>query len=877
MTQISRTPGFRSDAGDYAVPAIAARAPETLPGEIGDLVEHFYGVAARRPHGIALEAFDRCLTYAELDAITNRLAHRLRSLGVDRESRVGISLNRGAAELIAFLATAKAGGAYVPLDPSHPPDRLNIVLEDAEPQVLITSSESALLSGPDRSERVLLIDDIEQATQGFDSSRPQVDYVEGQIAYVLFTSGSTGRPKGVEISRGAFANFLGSMAHTPGMSEGERLMAITTTSFDIAGLELFLPLWVGATVVIVDRDTARDPRKLARRLEQGDISVLQATPATWRPLLEAGWHGSPELRMLCGGEAISPVLAKRLLGCGRELWNLYGPTETTVWSSIEQIHPGFDRITVGRPIDRTQMYILDETLQPAPEGEEGEIWIGGAGLARGYLGRPDLTAERFVQNPRGPVGDRIYRTGDLGRQLEDGRIECLGRLDHQVKIRGHRIELAEIESVLRHVPDVGEALVTADQRSSGDPRLVAYWVGEARREALIEEARRKLPSYMVPVAYVHLEAFPLNTNGKIDRNHLPPPELLSLDGVSPKRPRNDVETRIASIWSQVLGVTEVSIDQDFFTYGGTSALAVEVVARLERETGIEVPLRALFEAPTVEGLARRLGESFPPDEPIVVWLRRGRPEKPPLWCLFGVTIYQDLALALTEDRSVVGVHVPFRYVPGVDRHPSIGEIAGRYVELIRRHQPSGPYHLLGLCLGGIVAYEVARQLEAAGEQIARVVVLDALLPTAIRKDRLRQVHSHVRRALREPEEFGRWLLRRGRRALDRIGKLRPPGGRQTTEPVDLAVDGPEADAAVEEFALRTARIRCALLIVRAMCEPIPSSWHVEPDMGWKSFADRVIVHEMAAGHLQVLREPHVRSLARAITAQMEPPTLLSVP
>jgi len=330
--------------------------------------------------------------------------------------------------------------------------------------------------------------------------------------------------------------------------------------------------------------------------------------------------------------------------------------------------------------------------------------------------------------------------------------------------------------------------------------------------------------------------------------------------------------RIASIWSNVLGVNEVSVDQDFFTLGGTSALAVDVVARLEREAGIEIPLRAMFEAPTVEGLARRLGESFSPDEPIMVWLRRGKAENPPLWCLLGVTIYQDLALALTEERSVIGVNVPFRYVPGVDRYPSIGEIAERYVALIRRQQPSGPYHLLGLCMGGIVAYEVARQLEGAGEQVTRVVVIDALLPTAVTKERLAQLEGHVRRALREPQEYGRWLWRQGRRVFDRVEKAQPSRDDRRAEPVDLAVSGPAADAAVAEFARRPARIRSALLIVRATDEPIPSWWHVEPEMGWKPFSDRVIVHELPGQHLQLLREPYVPSLARAISGLIQPPT-----
>ncbi|HEY4188605.1 MAG TPA: amino acid adenylation domain-containing protein, partial [Polyangia bacterium] len=516
-------------------------------------------MTARRPAHHAVEAPDVTLGYGELERLSNQLAHRLRSLGVGPDSCVGISLPRGAAELIAMLATAKAGGAYVPLDPSHPLDRLRLIVEDAAPQVMIVHSSSPLaatppLAGTTASANVIELDDLDRATAGFATTPPAVSYHPAQLAYVLFTSGSTGRPKGVEISRGAFANFLRSMAHEPGLTENDRLLAVSTTSFDIAGLELFLPLYVGATVIIADRPTVLDPRRLRQRLEADGITMMQATPATWRLLLEAGWQGHDKLRMLCGGEAMSAALADRLLPCGSELWNMYGPTETTVWSSLQRIAPGYELITIGKPIDRTQIYVLDAERRQVPRGEIGELYIGGQGLARGYRQRSELTAERFIQNPHGPVGDLIYRTGDLGRLLPDDCFECLGRIDHQVKIRGFRIELGEIESVLRQVPGVKEVLVDAEKLEDGDPALCAYWVGEATRDALIENARRRLPAYMVPSGYVHLEVFPLNTNGKIDRKALPRPEASPQDVGALKRPRNDGETRIAALWKQVLGL-----------------------------------------------------------------------------------------------------------------------------------------------------------------------------------------------------------------------------------------------------------------------------------------------------------------------------------
>ena len=825
-----------------------------------DLLETLAGSVIRRGEHVAVEASEGTFTYAELDRLSNQLANRLRTLGVEQESRVGISLQRGALELVTILATLKAGGAYVPLDTSHPADRLRGIVEDASPQVMVINQGSSLAIGA--KVQTLILDDIATATDGYPTAAPAVLHSPDQLAYVLFTSGSTGRPKGVEITRGALANFLGSMAGSPGLAEDERLLAITTTCFDIAGLELFLPLCVGATVVIADRETARDPRKLRARLETAGITMLQATPATWRLLLEAGWRGDGKLRMLCGGEALSPALADRLLAAAAELWNMYGPTETTVWSSLERILPGYDRITIGKPVDETQIYVLDETMNPVPVGQEGELWIGGKGLARGYRGRAELTAERFVQNPHGPTGDRIYRTGDLGRKLADGRFECLGRLDHQVKIQGFRIELGEIETALRRVPGVDEALVVADRREDGDARLVAYWVGPAERDALIDTAQRSLPAYMVPAAYVPLQAFPLNTNGKIDRKQLPRPESVGPARLQVQRQRTGIEDRVATIWSQVLGTSQVPLDQSFFTLGGTSALAVKAVARIEKELGVELPLQAFYDSPSVEGVAANAGKSFSPDAPIVARLRQGQPDQPPLFCIFGVTLYQDLALDLAEDRPVFGVHVPFRYVPGQDRRPTLHEIGKQYAELIRRQQAHGPYHLLGLCFGGVVAYEIGRQLAAAGERIAAVTIIDAVLPHAIRIDQGKRWLGYLAQAWERPLESQRALRKKLKRTFRR-SRLRELV--QTRQPIDLPLDGHEVDAELDRFAANPSRLPTRLLVVCATKEPRPEWSTVASDQGWSGLAETVVLCKVPADHLGVLREPHVQMLAQAVS------------
>jgi amino acid adenylation domain-containing protein len=825
-----------------------------------DLLEAFARTVHSRAGKVAVEAPEGSFSYEQLDRLSNRLAHRLRPLGVGRDVPVGISLPRGALELVAMLATVKAGGAYLPLDPSHPVERLQAIIQDAKPPILLTHSRTTPLG----SARTIILDGIADATAGQPEHPLEVPFSPEQLVYILFTSGSTGRPKGVEITRGALANFLGSMAHCPGLRAGERLLAITTTSFDIAGLELFLPLCVGGTVAIADRETARDPRRLRQTLEKGSIDMLQATPATWRLLLEAGWKGDRKLRMLCGGEALSPALADRLLDLGGELWNMYGPTETTVWSSLQRIDRGYDRITIGKPIDQTQLYILDPSLRRMGAGEEGEIWIGGAGLARGYHQRPQLTEERFIQNPHGEPGDRIYRTGDLGRRLADGRFECLGRIDHQVKIQGFRIELGEIETVFRRVRGVDEALVVADRHDDGDARLIAYWVGSAKRADLIAAAERSLPGYMVPAAYVALQNFPLNSNGKIDRNHLPKPELaLPSEGAASA---SDLEGRIAWVFSQVLAIADVPADQSFFTLGGTSAMALRAVARLERELGITFSMQAFFAAPTVAGVAQNLGKQFSPDAPIVARLREGKQGMPPLFCLFGVTLYQDLALGLTEDRPVFGIHIPFRYVPGKEARPSLEQIGARYVEIVRSLHKTGPYHLLGLCFGGVVAYEVGRQLQASGETVATVTIIDAVLPHGIRVNRAEQLYGLLAKAWNAPGE----VVKLARKHLARLLAWRPlrrwlaSSRSQVPHAIDLPVDGPDVDAEVARFAATPVKLSARVLVVCASREPWPTYVRVAPDQGWKGWADTVIVRNVPANHLGVLRDPHVRLLAAAL-------------
>ncbi|MCB0153539.1 MAG: amino acid adenylation domain-containing protein, partial [Anaerolineae bacterium] len=490
------------------------------------LHQMFASQAARTPQAVAVIYPDEptlmgryetvsSVTYAELDRRSDQLAAYLQQQGVGPETLVGVYMERSPGLMVSLLGIFKAGGAYVPLDPAFPLDRLALMVEDSGAPLILT--QERLLSrlpglDPDRSRRSLCIDrDWPLIEQSAPAEGPAA--TADNLAYVIYTSGSTGRPKGVAIPHRAVVNFLTSMAHEPGLTAADTLLAITTLSFDISVLELFLPLVVGAKTVILRREVAADARQLQAHLLASQATVMQATPATWRMLLESDWPGRPALKVLCGGESMPRDLADQLLARCGSLWNMYGPTETTVWSTIHPVAPGDEAVPVGRPIANTTLHVLDEQLQPVPLGTPGELFIGGDGLARGYLNRPDLTAEKFIPDPFSDTpGARLYRTGDLASYRPDGSLDFFGRIDHQVKIRGFRIELGEIESLLRTYPEVQEAVVVA-REDEGYKRLVAYLKSQSPTDlggsALRDFLKEKLPDYMIPALFVTLPELPL--------------------------------------------------------------------------------------------------------------------------------------------------------------------------------------------------------------------------------------------------------------------------------------------------------------------------------------------------------------------------------
>jgi amino acid adenylation domain-containing protein len=540
------------------------------------------------------------LCYAELNQRANQLARLLHARGVRGGALIGVSLERSLDMVVALLAVQKAGAAYVPIDPRFPADRLQFMLADSGIVALIASKDIAAQF--DLPAGVALIDlATEAATLNvLEASDLATKVTPESIAYVIYTSGSTGRPNGVAVSHGALANLLGAMRDRPGLRDTDVIAAVTTISFDIAALELYLPLTVGAKIELVSHDVAADGVALAQLLSESGATMLQATPATWRLLIEAGWQASEGFRALCGGESMPRDLADILLENVHELWNLYGPTETTIWSTAGSVERGAGAISIGRPIANTSVYILDAAGVPTAIGIPGEIWIGGSGVAAGYHHRVELTEARFVPDPfSAKTGARMYRTGDLGRWGADGCLYHMGRLDRQVKFRGFRIELGEIEAVLHAHSAIARAVVVAQNLASEQPRLIAYIVYHPGKDLTITEARRHirktLPDYMMPSAFIALDALPLTPNGKIDVRALPDP-FRSAPGEAGEYepPSPGLEQLIAEIWQELLHVDRVSADDNFFELGGNSLLSLRASTMIEARLGCRLQPRLLF-------------------------------------------------------------------------------------------------------------------------------------------------------------------------------------------------------------------------------------------------------------------------------------------
>ena len=810
--------------------------------------------AARTPTAVALEAGELQLTYAELFVRADVLAARLRQAGATRESRVGMFLGRSAALPQAMLAILEAGAAYVPLDPAFPRDRLAFMIEDAQLRIII-SRRSLVAELPPHAAQVICVDD-ELPVPPSDGVGTTAD--AGSVAYVLYTSGSTGKPKGVEVEHRQLVNLLCSMARTLRVDPSDRLLAVTSISFDIAGLEIWLPLLCGARLCIASREEIVDADLLRQALARSRATILQATPVTWRALLASGWCGGGHFKALVGGEALPADLAQMLVSKCGEAWNLYGPTETTIWSSAWRLPDPVERVRVGKPIANTELHVLDEQLRPLPIGVAGELFIGGDGVARGYLNRPELTAIRFVADPFRGGTARLYRTGDLARWLPDGTVELFGRNDDQIKIRGHRIEAGEVEAALLRLCAVAQAAVAVHRPDSGEARLIAGLVPAQgatlpSSAALRAELRQWLPEYMLPSHFLQLTALPLTPNGKVDRRSLARLSTASQQEVpeanTPAAPASALEALLLDHFSRSLG-GKITLDSDFFERGGDSLEALRLVSHLSQELGIEVTSGELFLHLTPRSMAARLelllaGAAAPrhllplgggESRAAVVFIhpRGGH-----------LTSYGRLVHHLGESITLFGLQGG----TGQQRYDSLAQRCTAYVREVEA-ATTGPLVLFGYSLGGALAIEMAQQLRQAGRAIPLVLLVDAAVPgempqgwskLKLRLQELWRFSWHDRRTWLK-DQLGRWL---GAMPSPAFGEA--AGLVDTAEMQRLIVQAQQWQAPNYEGKVHLFR---AARNLRGYPNPTGA-------LGWDKYCSDLDVVSLPCNHAEILVEPQV--------------------
>ncbi|NMD93864.1 amino acid adenylation domain-containing protein [Rhodococcus sp. BL-253-APC-6A1W] len=713
-------PPERAALHEMGLPAV-----RTGPGG-ATLPDRSAAQAATTPHAVAVADEDTSYSYAEFASRVNSLARHLISLGVGPETNVAIAMERSIDAVIAVHAVVAAGGAYVPVDPGQPAERISYVFEIADPILVLSDSRHHL--GADRTVFDIGTFDATGVPDGpISDAERRGPLRPDNTAYVLFTSGSTGRPKGVAVSHASAVNQLDWLQEEFGADAADTVLLKTPLTFDASVWELFWPLHSGARMVVAAPDGHRDPQYLARALVDFEVSVAQFVPVVLDAVLDVLEEPTPSLRLVfAGGEALSGATAdraRRMLGCG--VHNLYGPTETTMQATHRRSDPdsGGGRVPIGTPVRNTGALVLDTRLHPVPVGVVGELYLSGVQLARGYAGRAHLTADRFVANPFDGAGTRMYRTGDLVRWNAHHELEYVGRNDMQVKLRGQRIELGEIDSVLRAHEDVAAGVVVA-----WPEQLVGYVVptGELDTQRLREALGRVLPSYMVPAQFVVLDALPTTPNGKVDRKALRQPEVRAREF---RRPSGDTERAVADAFSDILGVAQVGADDDFFALGGTSLVATRLVAQLRDALGVAVPLPSLFSHSTVEALARKIAEGGGSGPEFGTLLPiRAEGDLPPVFCVHPIIglswCYTALAQEIDPSVPVYGVQTPLE-----DRPESLDDLAALYVDEIRRIQPEGPYRLLGWSLGGVIAHAMAVQLQAAGSAVETLVMLDSFADT----------------------------------------------------------------------------------------------------------------------------------------------------
>ncbi|HET9794236.1 MAG TPA: amino acid adenylation domain-containing protein [Thermoanaerobaculia bacterium] len=855
----------------------------------------------RTPDAEAVVGEGAVLSFSELDARANRIAHRLRAEGVSADVPVALLMERSPWLVAAVLGVLKSGGAYLPLDPRSPDARLEFILRDARVPVVL--ADPALVSRvAGTGARVIPVEADGRAFADQPDRRPDPAGRPDDLAYVIYTSGSTGQPKGVLIPHRGLVNYLAWSAETYAVADGEGAPVHSPLVFDLTVTSLLTPLVAGRRVETIPEREGLDGLAEALRRRRG-WSLVKITPAHLEIL--ASQLSPAEAR---GAARVFVVGGEALRGEGLERWvrnapesrfvNEYGPTETVVGCCVHEVtaatwKPG--PVPIGRPIANTRLYVLDSGRRPVPPGVPGELYIGGDGLARGYLGRPDLTAKSFVPNPLPEEpGERLYRTGDRVRHRDDGILEYLGRADDQVKVRGYRIELGEVESALRRHPGVRQASVVVASAPSGDPRLVAYFSSNGgeyapRREELRTFLAGSLPEYMIPSAFVELDELPLTPNGKVDRRALPPPPDDDAAAAAGRAPSTETERRIAAIWEEGIGRAGIGVDDDFFRLGGHSVIAARIFARIESVLGIRLPLAVLLQAPTIARLAEVIdGRGWEGSWSSLVPLQP-KGTKPPLYCIHpiggNVVGYVDLARRLGEDQPLFGLQAV-----GLDgkrpRHKRIEDMADHYVSEIRQFQPAGPYHLAGSSFGGTIAFEMAHRLRAQGCDVAFLGMFDTWGPDYRRKPGMGKWRVAFERTRERIILHGGNLLaaegiggkaRYVRAKLGRIAHDVAKRMRRAKRPAaSKSAPAPSSPAAIPKNLVEAER---SVLRAKTAYEPRPypgkitlfvasrqPPWfYPDPLLGWARFAaGEIETHEVPGYHGALTHEPRVAVLAEKL-------------
>jgi aspartate racemase len=827
------------------------------------------------PNSIAVVFKDRQLSYVELDRRANQLAHRLRRLGVGPDKIVGLCVERSLEMVVGVLGILKAGGAYMPLDPAYPSARLSFMLEDGGVTVLLTQEHLKEKLPAYRAETILLDRDWETIARESDAEADSTGTAES-LAYVMYTSGSTGRPKGVRISHRNVVRLVKNTNYAT-FGQKEVFLQYAPLSFDASTFEIWGSLLNGCRLVVMPPGLV-SVTELGETLKRHGVTTLWLTAGLFHQVVETDLKSLCGVeQLLAGGETLSvphvELVARELQGC--QLINGYGPTENTTFTCCYRIKPGeqfANKVPIGLPVANTDVYILDKELQLVPRGVVGELCVGGDGLASGYLNDPALTAEKFVPHPFSESpGARLYRTGDRVRYRQDHSIEFLGRIDQQIKLRGYRIELSEIEATLREHPGVQDAAVLARHSAQGNECLVGYVVADVNHpefnsnsnaNQLKEHLKKKLPDYMMPGYFVFLEKLPLTSNGKVDRRALPLPNGRPEPGETHLAPRDDLERRLARIWEKLLGVEGVGIRDNFFELGGHSLLAVRLVSEIEKEVGQRPPLVSFFQGANVESLARLLREDVSSlSWPTLVEIQPGG-SNPPLFCVSMPNVnalgYRSLARHLGSEQPVLGLQSQHREdLQGEYSQTVVDRIATEYLEALRAVRPIGPYQFVGLCRGAHIAYEMARRLEQEGQHVAFLGILDTWVGENtynhfwyVEQYWIRLV-CLARIGMRGKLSF---IKKKTRDALTNLGNR--ISGADSAKPKrnplhELYFPGPD-------FVPRTYGGRIAVFPVREQ----PRNRIRDPQLGWGRLArGGVDVHIIPGGHASLLKEPHVQGLA----------------